>query len=144
MGQVRVDAAIAAPADEVFERIADFTSWHLWIPRIVSTTMDPGDEEGAVGAVRTLMLSDANTVRERLTQKDERKRVIGYDFPDGSPFPVTGYLARVEVEATGNASIVHWSSSFNAGDQVSERVGATFSGIYTTFLANLADSFASV
>ncbi len=137
---VLVDARIDAPASAVWARVGDFTTWHSWIPRIVATAMDAGHEAGQIGAVRTLTLSDGSTVRERLALKDDQQRRIGYDFPQGSPFPVAGYLAQVQVEPDGDASIVHWSSEFEASHEVSAKVSATFTTIYTTFLGDLTSS----
>jgi hypothetical protein len=138
---VIADTRIAVPAEVVWTRISDFTSWHLWIPRIVGTVMDPAHHGDEVGAIRTLTLSDGNTVRERLTLKDPVQRRIGYEYPDGLPFPVTSYQAQVRVESDGSVALVRWSSEFEASDELAAQITPTFTGLYQTYLANLAESF---
>jgi hypothetical protein len=135
-----VSTVIAAPADAVWVRLADFTTWHEWIPRIASTTMDPGEEAGQVGCVRTISLADGNSVRERLVSKDNARRVITYDFPADSPFPVRRYQGKVRVEevTTTGDTYVHWSGDFDADEAVENTVAEIFRKTYTSFLHALS------
>jgi hypothetical protein len=137
---VFVSTVIAAPAGAVWERIADFTTWHQWIPRIASTTMDPGNEAGQVGCVRIIGLTDGSSVRERLVSKDNARRVIAYDFPAGSPFPVRRYqgMVRVEDVTTSGEAYLHWSGDFDADEALESTVAEIFRKTYSSFLEALS------
>lgn len=141
-----VSTVLDAPAEAVWIRFADFTSWHEWIPRIASTTMDPGEEAGQLGCIRTLRLADGSSVRERLVSKDNAQRVIAYDFPDGAPFPVRRYLGKVRVEevTTSGATYVHWSGDFDADEAAEKAVTETFRRTYLSFLEGLTAALQGV
>ncbi len=136
MAVVAVSVVIAAPVDEVWTRLADFTAWHGWLPRITATVMDPGAEQGPVGGVRTLTLADGSTVREQLMARDDERRYLAYRIVDSQPFPVRRYVGRVRLDelTAGPATVAHWSGDFDA-DAVDEPALRTrFAAIYTGFL----------
>jgi uncharacterized protein YndB with AHSA1/START domain len=137
---VVVSTVIEAPVEQVWGYLGDFTSWHTWIPRITSTEMDPGGAGGWVGSVRRLTLSDGSTIREQLVVKDDDRHVIGYNFPAGSPYPVRRYLgtARLEPVTSTGATFVRWSGDFDADEAVEAKVAASFTAVYTSFIAALA------
>src|SRR5882762_9405571 len=97
MSVALVSTVINAPADEVWARIADFTGWHTWLPRIVATRMTPGGEGGPVGSVRHLTLSDGSEVHEQLLARDDLARHFAYTFVGATPFRVHRYVGAVTV-----------------------------------------------
>lgn len=145
MAIVVVSTVIQAPVDEVWRRMGDFAGWHTWIPRIIDTTMEPGEESAPVGAVRTLLLADGDSVRERLVSKDEHAHTLSYEFDGPHKFPVSRYVGRVRVEAVtaSGQAYVHWSGDFDSATADEGKTGSLFIRIYTAFLAALAEDVSS-
>jgi hypothetical protein len=136
VAQTVVSRIFAANPDEVWARLRSFPTWHIWLPRIVATTMAPGQEAGPVGSVRTLELSDGSSVRERLIAVDDDARRITYAFEEPCPYPARGYRGSVRVDeltATGG-SYVHWSGRFDAELADEEQLRKTFTTVYGVFL----------
>jgi hypothetical protein len=142
---VVVGTVITAPVDRVWARVADFTGWHEWIPRITATVMDPGGEQGPVGAVRTLALAEGYQVRERLIARDDEHRRLAYTFAGPTAFPVRRYVGRVRVDevtldrtgAPAAAAYVHWSGDFDCDAADEDAMRERFASIYAGFLAAL-------
>lgn len=134
-----VSTVITAPADEVWGRLGDFATWHTWLPRIESTNMEAGHETGPVGCVRTLVLADGSSVRERLLSKDDAARTLSYEFAGPHSFPVRRYVGRIRVEeiTTSGDSYVHWSGDFDAETADEAKAARIFAIIYGTFLEAL-------
>ncbi|HEY3713350.1 MAG TPA: SRPBCC family protein [Jatrophihabitantaceae bacterium] len=143
MSVALVSTVINAPSDEVWARIADFTGWHTWLPRIVAIRMSPGGEGGPVGSVRHLTLSDGSEVDEQLLARDDLARHLAYTFVGDSPFRVHRYVGAVTVHpvTTTGASFVQWSGDFDAdADSDEARTAATFERLYGAFLAALTEA----
>jgi carbon monoxide dehydrogenase subunit G len=134
-------AVIDAPIDAVWRHIEDFAQWHPWIPGIVGTRMDDGQEQAPVGSVRSLERADGTGIRERLVSKDAARHVLSYTFDGPHPFPVRRYVGTVRLEpvTTTDATFVHWSGDFDADVDSEQRAADTFCRIYGSFLDALAD-----
>ena len=146
MARVVVSTVITAPIDEVWRRMGDFAGWHTWLPRIADTTMDPGQESAPVGSVRTLLLADGDSVRERLVAKDEHAHTFAYEFDGPHKFPVRRYVGRVRIEAvtTSGQTYVHWSGDFDADAADEAKAGSIFTRIYSAFLGALAEDVSTL
>jgi hypothetical protein len=80
--------------------------------------------------VRHLKTADGAEVVERLQTFDNQSRNYSYSIIQG-PFPVTGYLAKVEVHAApGNKASVTWSGTFTPVGINDAEASAIFDGIY--------------
>jgi hypothetical protein len=134
--EVVVSTVIDAPVEAVWSRLADFTAWHEWLPRIVATTMESGNDQGAVGSVRTLRLSDGKLAREQLVSRDDAQCRMSYRFVGPAPFAVRSYTGCVRAQpiTTSGASFVRWSGEFDADADAAEQLSATFSSLYRNFL----------
>jgi uncharacterized protein YndB with AHSA1/START domain len=132
---------IAAPIDEVWSWLSDFTSWHRWIPRMDKTVMDDALTQGPVGSVRILHRDDGTAIREKLVMKDDLRHTLAYRFDGPHPFPVRRYVGTVRLEpvTTTNATFVHWSGDFDADAADEQRAAETFCSIYTMFFGALAE-----
>ncbi len=134
-----VSTVVSASADQVWRRLGDFATWHTWLPRIEATTMDAGQEAAPVGSVRTLVLADGSSVRERLVSKDDAARTLAYDFVGAHSFPVRRYVGRIRVEeiTTSGEAYVHWSGDFDSDAADEPTAARIFSTIYSSFLTAL-------
>ena len=133
---------VDAPITRVWARLADFTSWHSWLPRIESTVLADGLDQGPVGSVRVLRLDDGSAIREKLLVKDELHHTIAYCFDGPHPYPVRRYVGTVHLEpvTTTGSTFVHWSGDFDADAADEQRASEAFRAVYTGFLACLAES----
>jgi hypothetical protein len=72
---------------------------------------------------------------------DEQARTYTYSIEEG-PFPVTGYLAKVEVkDAGGQKTQVTWSGSFTPTGISEAEAVKLFDGVYTGGLEALKANF---
>jgi len=65
-------AVIAAPIEEVWERIRPFDGLPAWHPLCPDTEIEGGGSPVAVGAVRRIEQTDGNEFRERLLDLSDR------------------------------------------------------------------------
>ncbi|MGE8064854.1 SRPBCC family protein [Pseudomonas sp. NPDC089569] len=114
---------IPASADEVWQLIGGFNSLPDWVPFIPQSELSEG------GRVRRLQTDDGTVVVERLQVFDHAAKTYSYSFVE-SPFPVTGYLATIKVEALGEGARVTWSGRFEPVGVSDEEVVTLFGGVY--------------
>jgi len=139
---------IAAPADQVWARLAKFDD-ASWIPAVAKTE---GKGGSAVGATRVLTLKGegAPTVEEELTKIDADGKTMTYKIVKVDPkvLPVNNYSSTIKVTGDASKSIVEWKAGFYRGypnndpppelnDEASE---AAVKGLYTSTLADLKKS----
>ena len=116
---------IPVSADTVWQLVGGFNSLPDWLPLIAKS------EPGEGGRLRHLTTADGGSIVERLQTFDNVARTYSYTI-EASPFPVTAYLATVQVEALGESSAkVTWSGVFTPSAGTTEAaVEALFAGIY--------------
>ena len=85
-----VDVTIAAPPEEVWEKVGDFAGVRVLFPAIESFRME-GDDRiiGMFGM----------EIRERLLARDEEARVLTYSVVGG--VPIESHTATISVEPEG-------------------------------------------
>ncbi len=135
-----VGDVIAAPVEDVWPLLGDFTAWEKWTPLVVATTMDAGLDQGPVGSVRLVTSSAGSIVRERLVMKDDARHSLTYTFDGPSSLPVSRYVSTVSLFAitTSGATFVHWVADIDVNAGVDEQVvDAAISGFYLTFIDGL-------
>jgi hypothetical protein len=127
---------IPVPADQVWQLVGGFNSLPDWLPFIVKS--EPADG----GRVRHLQTADGGVVVERLQAFDNVARTYSYTI-EQSPFPVSAYLATLQVEALSDTSAkVTWSGVFTpAAGTTDEQVEALFAGVYSGGLEALWANF---
>jgi Polyketide cyclase / dehydrase and lipid transport len=96
------------------------------------------------GRVRRLVNPKGDTIVERLEAFDNVAHSYNYSIIQ-SPFPVTGYLSTLRVQATddGSASRVEWSGQFTPNGVSDQEASRLFQGIYEDGLKAPADRFKS-
>lgn len=125
---------IPASADEVWQLIGGFNSLPDWLPFIPKSELSEG------GRVRSLQTPDGQVIIERLEAFDNAGKTYSYSITQ-APFPVTGYLSTLSVEAQGKGSRVIWSGEFTPKGVSDQEAEALFVGIYTDGLAALRNNF---
>ncbi len=97
---------IAAPAQRVWERLADHEAMPDWFParEVVRRRPGTGDPNG-IGAIRVVRLLGL-AVEEQITAFEPERR-LAYRVTEGAPF--TEHRAAVELEPDGDATRVRWS-----------------------------------
>jgi hypothetical protein len=135
MATASANLRVSVPADNVWQLVGGFLSLPDWLPFIVSSESSEG------GRVRTLTTADGAVVIEKLQTFDEANRTYSYSIVKG-PFPVTHYLASVQVTAVGEQeTLITWSGSFTP-DGVSDAEAETlFQGVYQGGLDALKANF---
>jgi hypothetical protein len=58
-----------------------------------------------------------------------------------SPLPVADYVSTIKVTGSGDASIIEWSSTFNAKDAPDDKAREVITGIYRAGLESLKGKF---
>jgi carbon monoxide dehydrogenase subunit G len=109
---IRVDA----PPEKVWSLIGNFGSAHEWLPMVVETESEGGNE---AGAQRILTLDANSKIYERLKKYDREKMSYTYKIPDDTHdvgiLPVNNYSSTISVKAKGTGSLVTWKGAFYRG-----------------------------
>ncbi|WP_248752880.1 SRPBCC family protein [Pseudomonas sp. MWU15-20650] len=127
---------IPVSADQVWQLVGGFNSLPDWLPLIAKSEPSEG------GRVRHLQTADGGVVVERLQTFDNVARTYSYTIVQ-SPFPVSAYLATLQVEALSDASAkVTWSSVFTpAAGTTDAAAEELFNGVYSGGLEALRANF---
>ena len=105
-----VSADSSAPPEQVWELLADATSWQRWAgPMVFRSWWEREGEQapGGVGAVRRLGMRGASS-REEIVAYDP-PRHLAYIWPTRI---VRGYRADVHLEPVGGGTHIVWTGSF--------------------------------
>ena len=127
---------VPVSADQVWQLIGGFNTLPDWLPFIVKSEASDG------GRVRHLQTADGGVVVERLQSFDNVARTYSYTI-EQSPFPVSAYLATLQVETLTDASAkVTWSGVFTpAAGTTDAAVEELFAGVYSGGLEALRANF---
>lgn len=126
---------VNVPATTVWTLVGGFQSLPDWLPLIASSEASEG------GRVRTLTTEDGAVIVEKLQTFDEANRTYSYSIVSG-PFPVTHYLATLQVAAAGEqASVITWSGSFTPQGVSDAEAETIFQGVYQGGLDALKANF---
>jgi hypothetical protein len=127
---------IPVSADTVWQLVGGFNSLPDWLPLIAKS------EPGEGGRLRHLTTADGGTIVERLQTFDNVARTYSYTI-EASPFPVSAYLATLQVEAlTDTSAKVTWSGVFTpTADITEEAAQELFTGVYQGGLEALRANF---
>lgn len=116
MCQVALSWLIYAPAEKVWETVADFKDPGKYLDAVESCTM----KGTGVGAIRSVRIKGGGFGIERMVHLDEENRTIAYFLSDSS-LPVSGYIAVMHVGKTGeNTCEIEWSSVFQPKEATAE------------------------
>ena len=127
---------IPVSADQVWQLVGGFDALPNWLPFIVKSESADG------GRVRHLTTAEGGTVVERLQTFDNVARTYTYSILE-SPFPVSAYLATLQVEGlTVSSAKVTWSGVFTpVAGTTDAAVEELFAGVYKGGLEALRANF---
>jgi hypothetical protein len=137
---------INAAPDAVWAVVGDFAHPEKWLPPVASTTVQGGNEKGAI---RELHLKSGGVLKEELKELDAAQKTLKYkvvDPTDPKVLPVNNYAAEIAVEASpAGGSKVTWKAAYYRwflnnnppADQNEEAANSTVSKLYKEGLANL-------
>ena len=126
---------LCVAADKVWHLVGGFLLLPDWLPFIT------GSEVGEGGRLRKLTTQDGASITERLETFDHHGRIYTYSITEG-PFPVTDYLATLQVAAINESETeVTWSGRFTANGVSDDEAHALFQGVYERGLAALKAHF---
>ncbi|RJX78758.1 SRPBCC family protein [Pseudomonas sp. LS-2] len=135
MAKASATVRIPVSADKIWQLAGGFLSLPDWLPFIAKSVPDEG------GRIRHLTTQDGAQISERLETYDNQARTYSYSITQG-PFPVTGYLATLKVNADGDdASVVQWSGVFTPNGITDTEAETLFQGIYDGGLEALKGNF---
>lgn len=135
MAAASANIRVPVAADQVWQLVGGFLSLSDWLPMIASSEASEG------GRIRTLTTTDGAVIIEKLQTFDDANRTYSYSIVEG-PFPVTHYLATLQVSAAGDQdTVITWSGSFTP-DGISDAEAETlFQGVYQGGLDALKANF---
>ncbi|UDL93786.1 SRPBCC family protein [Lichenihabitans sp. PAMC28606] len=145
MSKAYASTIVPAPADTVWAIIRDFDGLPTWHTGIAKSSIDDGLPPDRVGCIRTLVLQDGASIREKLLALSDVDRSMSYDF-QASPFPVRDYEATLRVlpVTDGDASFVEWSATFTAAETDEAAMRDTFAkGVFQSGLDALKQHVAN-
>ena len=104
---VSVSRVIAAPADRIFELIADPAQQPSWDGNDNLGSAEPGQRVTAVGQVFRMTLTKGEIRENHVVEFEERRRIAWKPSPVGQPQP--GHLWRWELEPLdeGRTRVTH-------------------------------------
>ncbi len=121
--------------DKVWQLVGGFLSLPDWLPFIATSESAEG------GRLRKLATQDGELIVERLEAFDNQARTYSYSITEG-PFPVTDYLATLQVAVSGdNQTQVTWSGRFTPNGISDAEAEALFREIYEGGLEALKANF---
>ena len=132
MTEVIVNKSINVPAQEVWAKLSSFRGIENYSPIERSET-----EGNGAGATRTCFMPDGAAIHEVLERVEDEVMEMEYKITEG-PFPVTGYVSTIKVEATGeNACKVTWGCEFDSSPEVEQDMKDLFGGFYNVIIESL-------
>ncbi len=145
--KVTKEITIIAPANKVWELIADFCAISSWHPAVAKCTTDGGN---VVGTKRTLHIgkADGPQILEELQAYDPPGMMYRYRIvkTDNAVLPVSTYSSFLTVKDNGDkTTTVEWRSGFyrayakgNPPPELNDEAAVkAVSGVYDLGLANL-------
>jgi hypothetical protein len=132
MTTVSVTKTINVPASEAWAKISSFRGIEEFSPIARSVV-----EGAGAGAKRTCYMPDDAAIYEVLNKVDESSMEIEYEITSG-PFPISGYVSTVTVNATDNNSCeITWGSQFEVDAATEEEMKNLFGGFYNVIIDSL-------
>ncbi len=135
---------INAKADDVWAKSGNYGDLGAWHPAVKKTEILEGDKDKK-GSIRLLTLQDGGTIKERLTARDDKKKMLSYVIIEGV-LPISHYASTFKVEPTKDGkTLVTWQGTFKRKDlsdkpakgQTDDDATNTMTAVYKAGLDNL-------
>lgn len=132
MTEVIVNKTIRVPASKVWATLSSFRNIEAISPIERSETIGEG-----AGATRTCFMPDGSAIYEVLNKVENETMEMQYKITKG-PFPITGYVSDVKVEAIGDSSCkVTWGCQFETSEETKLEMIKLFDGFYNVIIDSL-------
>ena len=132
MTEVVVSKTIQGQASKAWSTLSSFRNIEAISPIERSETIGEG-----AGATRTCYMPDGSTIHEVLERVEDSTMELQYKITEG-PFPITGYVSNVKVEASGESNCkVTWGCEFDTNEETKEDMINLFEGFYNVIIDNL-------
>ena len=119
MGYASTTVAFNAPANKVWETLADFGGILKWAP--AGEGAEITNEGDGIGMIRHLTLPPYGTAGERLDALDNNAMVLVLTMAYNPPMGASRYQARISVKSTGDDSCTSsWEGFFDVPEGVDE------------------------
>lgn len=132
MTEVVVSKTIQIEASKAWSTLSSFRNIEAISPIERSETIGEG-----AGATRTCYMPDGAAIYEILDKVDNATMEMQYKITEG-PFPVTGYVSNVKVEAVGDSTCkVTWGCQFETNEETKAPMIELFEGFYHVIIDSL-------
>jgi hypothetical protein len=122
---------VRAAPEHVWAIMGDPASIAAWHPAIAASPLTDG--------IRHCALEGGGEVDELIVEHSEEGRYYVYTIPS-SPFEMSGYLSRIEVEGTDSGARISWDGEFEADDlSAAQGLAEAFIGVYESGLESIRD-----
>lgn len=122
---------INAPIEKVWAIMRDFGALKSYYANVDTVTLDEGSTGDQIGAVRTLVLKNGSTLKERLVALSDIEYFGTYEvMVDGTPFENVVGTYRLYPITDCQATYVAWKTTFDVKSEPAPIEG------FRTFLAN--------
>jgi len=132
MTEVVVSKQINVSAESAWIKLSSFRGIEEFSPIERSQTEGEGE-----GATRTCFMPDGAAISEVLSKVDNSAKEMEYKITEG-PFPITGYVSTVKVEATGDDTCkITWGCEFETDPAAEVEMVKLFEGFYHVIIDSL-------
>lgn len=132
MTEVIVNKTIQVPASKAWSALSSFRNIEAISPIEKSETIGEGP-----GATRTCYMPDGATIYEVLNKVEDATMEMQYKITEG-PFPISGYVSDVKVEAIGDSSCkITWGCQFETEEANKPAMIELFEGFYNVIIDSL-------
>ncbi|MDW8803290.1 SRPBCC family protein [Streptomyces scabiei] len=115
---------IDAEASRVWRVLRRFGDIATWFPGVTQSKIEDGLPDQTVGAVRAMVLSDGNPLRERLLSMDDKNRSLSYGFEESSlPYDDFVLTVRLVPLDDGSRTFIRWTAHFDVQPQHDRETG---------------------
>ena len=126
--EVREQATIKAPIEQVWQQIAPFCAIADWHPAVEGCTL----RNSAGMQERDIALKGGGDIQERLMSVSAAKHRLRYTLLSG-PLPVKNYDSTIRLSAVdAHTTRIIWSSRFEASGASDTEARKAIAGIYTS------------
>lgn len=135
MTEVTVNKTIQIPASKAWTTLSSFRNIEAISPIEKSETIGEG-----AGATRTCYMPDGAAIYEVLEKVEHATMKMQYKITEG-PFPISGYVSDIKIEAIGDSSCkVTWGCRFETEETNKPAMIELFEGFYNVIIDSLESS----
>lgn len=123
MVKVYGSSIINAPAETVWAYIRDFEDLPKWLPIVADCGIEGGLPSDQVGCVRSILMKDGSSLRERLLGLSDHDYRCVYAIIE-SQTGADNYVGTIKLTpiTDGDRTVIEWSADFDAAPADQKRI----------------------